>query len=182
MVTKVSEQAVALATAGPVSEEAAVAPEKKKLSMVVFSGDLDKGLASFIIATGAAASGTEVTMFFTFWGLKLVQKGDLSGSSPFGRMLGLMNRGGVERVGPSRFNFFGLGRWMFKRMMKSHNVASLAELRQTATDLGVKLIACQMSLDIMEIPRGSLIPEVQDVVGVATFIEQAQQSQTTLFI
>jgi len=156
--------------------------EPKKLSMVVFSGDMDRALAAFVIATGAAASGTEVTMFFTFWGLKLVQNGSLAGSSPLGRAMGLLNRGGVDRVGPSRFNFLGLGRWMFKRMMKSHNVASLPELRQTATDLGVKLIACQMSMDVMEIPREDLIPEVTEVVGVATFIEQAQQSQTTLFI
>jgi peroxiredoxin family protein len=156
--------------------------EQKKLSMVVFSGDMDKALASFVIATGAAASGTDVTMFFTFWGLKLIQKGDRSGSSFFGRMLGVMNRGGTERAGPSRFNFLGLGRWMFKRMMKSHNVASLTEMRQTALDLGVKLIACQMSMDIMEIPREALIPEIGAAVGVATFIEQAQQSQVTLFI
>lgn len=156
--------------------------EPQKLSIVVFSGDMDKALAAFVIATGAAASGTEVTMFFTFWGLKLIQTGDLVGSSPFGWALGLMNRGGIQRVGPSRFNFLGLGRWMFKRMMKSHNVASLPEMRQTATDLGVKLIACQMSMDVMEVPRADLIPEVTEVVGVATFIEQAQKSQTTLFI
>ncbi|MBI2872016.1 MAG: DsrE/DsrF/DrsH-like family protein [Chloroflexi bacterium] len=161
-------------------EEEATQP--KKLSMVVFSGDMDKALAAFVIATGAAASGAQVTMFFTFWGLKLVQRGKLAGRSLFGRMMGAMNRGGVEAVGPSRFNFLGVGRWLFKRMMKSHNVSSLAELRQMAADLGVRMIACQMSMDVMEIPREDLIPEVADVVGVATFIEQAQQSQTTLFI
>jgi len=154
----------------------------KKLSMIVFSGDMDRALAAFVIATGAAAAGMEVTMFFTFWGLKLLQKGGLAGSSPFGRMMGLMNRGGIDRVGPSRFNFLGLGRWMFKKMMKSHNVASLPEMRQMALDLGVRMIACQMSMDVMEIPREELIPEVSEVAGVATFIEQAQQSQATLFI
>lgn len=156
--------------------------ETKKLSMVVFSGDMDRALAAFVIATGAAASGMEVTMFFTFWGLKLLQKGGLAGSSLFGRMMGLMNRGGIDRVGPSRFNFLGLGRWMFKKMMKAHNVASLPEMRQMALDLGVRMIACQMSMDVMEIPREDLIPEVSEVAGVATFIEQAQQSQATLFI
>ncbi len=154
----------------------------KRLSMVVFSGDLDRALAAFVIATGAAASGLAVTMFFTFWGLKLVQKGGRTGNSLFGRMMGLMNRGGVDRVGPSRFNFLGLGRWMFKRMMKSHNVASLPEMRQMAVDLGVNMIACQMSMEVMEIPREELIPEITDVVGVATFIEQAQRSEATLFI
>ncbi|MDE3077775.1 MAG: DsrE/DsrF/DrsH-like family protein, partial [Chloroflexota bacterium] len=132
--------------------------------------------------TGAAAAGMEVTMFFTFWGLKLLQKGRLAGTSLFGRMLGLMNRGGIQRVGPSRFNFGGLGRWMFKKMMKSHNVASLPELLEMASDLGVKLLACQMSMDVMEIPAGDLIPAVAQVVGVATFIEEAEHSQVTLFI
>lgn len=153
-----------------------------KLSMVVFSGDMDRALAAFVIATGAAASGTEVTIFFTFWGLKLIQRGGLTGRSVFGRMLGLMNRGGVERAGPSRFNFLGAGRWMFKHMMKSHNVASLPELRNLASEMGVKMLACQTSMEVMEIPREELIPEVSDVVGVATFIEEAQQSQVSLFI
>ena len=153
-----------------------------KLSMVVFSGDMDKAMAAFIIATGAAASGIQVTMFFTFWGLKLIQNGNRTGSSFFGRAMGLMNRGGIDRAGPSRFNFLGLGRWMFKKMMRSHNVASLPELREMASALGVKMIACQMSLEVMEIPRETLIPEVEDVAGVVAFVEHAQQSRSTLFI
>ena len=169
-----------IADPGQLSEERET--QTKRLSMVVFSGDMDRALAAFVIATGAAASGMAVTMFFTFWGLKLVQKGGLTGDSFFGRMMGLMNRGGVDRVGPSRFNFLGAGRWMFKRMMKSHNVASLPELRQMAVDLGVNMIACQMSMEVMEVPREELIPEIAEVVGVATFIEQAQQSEATLFI
>ena len=156
--------------------------ERKKVSMIMFSGDMDKAMAGFIIATGAAAMGYEVTMFFTFWGLKLVQKGSPTGTSLFGKMLSFMNRGGVDRVGPSRLNMGGLGRWMFKKMMKSKNVASLAELRQTAIDLGVKLLACNMSMDVMEIRREDLIPEVADCVGVAAFIAEAGESQITLFI
>jgi peroxiredoxin family protein len=155
---------------------------QKKISMVVFSGDMDKAMAAFIIATGAAASGLQVTMFFTFWGLKLIQDGNRTGSSVFGRAMGAMNRGGIDRAGPSKFNFLGLGRWMFKKMMRSHNVASLPELREMATDLGVKMIACQMSMDVMEIPKETLIPEVDQVAGVAAFIEESQQSNSTLFI
>jgi peroxiredoxin family protein len=155
---------------------------QKKISMVVFSGDMDKAMAAFIIATGAAASGLQVTMFFTFWGLKLIQDGNRTGSSVYGRAMGAMNRGGIDRVGPSKFNFLGLGRWMFKKMMRSHNVASLPELREMATDLGVKMIACQMSMDVMEIPKETLIPEVDQVAGVAAFIEESQQSNSTLFI
>src|SRR5512138_3048917 len=109
------------------------AARPKKLSMVVFSGDMDKVMAAFIIATGAAASGMDVTMFFTFWGLKAIQKdSSLTGKGLFGRMLGLMNRGGIDTIGPSRFNFGGMGRWMMKSMMKSKNVASLRELRDMA--------------------------------------------------
>ena len=105
--------------------------QQKCCSLVVFSGDMDKVMAAFIIATTGAAMGKETTMFFTFWGLKAIQKGDLTGQGLFGRMLGLMNRGGIDRIGPSRFNFGGLGRWMFKKMMKDQSVTTLPELRQT---------------------------------------------------
>src|SRR5512135_817837 len=121
-------------------------PQDNKLSMVVFSGDMDKVMAAFIIATGAAASGMDVTMFFTFWGLKAIQKdSSLTGKGLFGRMLGLMNRGGIDTIGPSRFNFGGMGRWMMKTMMKSKHVASLRELRDMAVELGVKMMPCSMS-------------------------------------
>ncbi len=153
-----------------------------KLSMIVFSGDMDKVMAAFIIATGAAAAGMDVIMFFTFWGLKAIQTGSRTGTSLFGRMLGVMNRGGIDRIGPSRFNFGGVGRWMFKVMMRQHQVTPLLELRQMAIDLGVKLLPCGMSMDVMEIRPEHLIPEAEAPVGVATFIEHAQQSRTTLFI
>ncbi len=156
--------------------------EKKKASMVVFSGDMDKVMAAFIIATGAAAMGYETTMFFTFWGLKAIQKGNRTGKGFFGKMLGVMNRGGIDRIGPSRFNFGGIGRWMFKKMMRDKGVTPLVQLRQTAIDLGVKLLACQMSMDVMEIAREDLIDEVADVVGVAAFIGEAGDSEINLFI
>jgi peroxiredoxin family protein len=154
----------------------------KKLSMIVFSGDMDKVMAAFIIATGAAAAGMDVVMFFTFWGLNAIRTGRPTGKGLFGRMLGVMNRGGIDRIGPSRFNFGGVGRWMFKVMMRQRQVTPLPELRQMAIDLGVKLLPCGMSMDVMEIARTDLIPEVTDPVGVAVFIEHSQQSQTTLFI
>ncbi len=153
-----------------------------KLSMVVFSGDMDKVMAAFIIATGAAASGMDVTMFFTFWGLKAIQNGKLTGKGLFGRMLGIMNRGGMDRIGPSRLNMGGMGRWMFKKMMKSKNVASLNELLDTAIEMGVKIMPCQMSMDVMEIGTDKLISQATAPVGVAAFIEEAAQSKATLFI
>jgi peroxiredoxin family protein len=156
---------------------------KNKLSMVVFSGDMDKVMAAYIIATGAAASGMEVTMFFTFWGLKAIQKpGVLTGKGLFGRMLGVMNRGGLDAIGPSRLNMGGLGRWMFKRMMKQKGVTSLPELYEMAVDLGVKMMPCQMSLDVMEFDPKNFQTNVTDPVGVATFLEEAVESKVTLFI
>jgi len=154
----------------------------KKATLVVFSGDMDKVFAAFIIATGAAAAGMDTIMFFTFWGLKAIQKGNLTGKGFLGRMIGLMNRGGIERIGPSRFNFGGLGRWLFKKMMKDKKVVGLSELLQTAIDLDVRLLACKMSMDVMEITRDDLIDEVEDVVGVATYIKHAAESELTLFI
>jgi len=156
--------------------------EKKKLAMIVFSGDMDKLFAAFAVATGAAASGMEVTMFFTFWGLRALKKKAVTGRGLLGRLLGLMFRGGIEKASPSKLSFGGLGRWMFKKMMRAKRVPSLAELRQTAIDLGVKLVGCQMSMEVMEIRREEMIDEVEACVGVAYFIEQAQQSDITLFI
>jgi len=152
--------------------------ELEKCSMVICSGDLDKVMAGFIIATTAASMGRDTTMFFTFWGLKAIQKGNLTGSSFFERMLGLMNRGGIDRIGPSRLNFGGMGRWLFKKMMRDKGVTSLPELRQTALDLGVKLLACQMSMDVMGVKREDLIDEVADVVGAATYCNLALQGKT----
>jgi peroxiredoxin family protein len=154
-----------------------------KLSMVVFSGDMDKVMAAFIIATGAAASGMDVTMFFTFWGFKAIQKdGVLTGQGLFGRMLGLMNRGGADTIGPSRFNFGGMGRWMMKKMMKDKNVASVRELRDMAIELGVKMMPCQMTMDVLEVGAKNLIPATTSPVGVASFVEEAVHSKATLFI
>jgi peroxiredoxin family protein len=152
-----------------------------KLSMVVFSGEMDRLMAAFIIATGAAASGMEVTMFFTFWGLQAIKKASRTGKSLMGRMLGWFLHD-INGVGPSKMNFGGAGRWMFKRMMKNRNVTSVPELRDLARELGVKMLACNMSMDVMEIGREDLIAEVDDVVGAATFLEEAAHSKTTLFI
>ena len=156
--------------------------EQQKCTIVLMSGDMDYAFAAFVIATTAAAMGMETTMFFTFWGVKAIQKGNLTGDGFFGRMMGLMNRGGIDRIGPSKFNFGGMGRWMFKKMMTEKNVSSLPELRQTAIDLGVKLLACDMSMDVMEITRDDLIDEVTEVVGAATMIGEAKESQIQLFI
>jgi peroxiredoxin family protein len=156
--------------------------DSKKATIVVFSGDMDKVFAAFIIATGAAAAGMDTTMFFTFWGLNAIKKGKVTGQGLLGRMMGIMNRGGINRIGPSRFNFGGIGRWMFKKMMRDKGVTPLDELRQTAIDLDVKLLACKMSMDVMEITKDDFIDEVEGVVGVATYMKHAAESEVTLFI
>ena len=156
--------------------------DNNNATIIVMSGDMDKVFAAFIIATGAAAAGMDTSMFFTFWGVKAIQKGNLTGKGLFGRMMGLMNRGGINVIGPSRFNFGGIGRWMFKKMMGDKGVASLEELRQMAIDLDVHLLGCGMSMDVMEIAREDLIDEVEDIVGVGTMINLAANSKLQLFI
>lgn len=153
----------------------------EKASIIVMSGDLDKVMGAFIIANGAAAFDMQVTMFFTFWGLKAIQKGTLTGKSLMGRMLGLMNRGGVEAIGPSRLNMGGMGRWMFKKMMRAKNVAPLATLVRQAKEQGVRLVACEMSCNVMEIRKEDFIDGVE-MGGVATFIAEASESKFSLFI
>ncbi len=155
--------------------------EAQKASIVVFSGDMDKVMAAFIIATTAAASGIETTMFFTFWGLQALKKKVPTGRTLFERMLSLFLRD-INGIGPSKLNMGGMGRWMFKKMMKQHQVATLPELRQMAVDLGVQFLACQMSMEVMGIRREDLIDEVTDVVGAATYIAEANQSHITLFV
>jgi peroxiredoxin family protein len=156
--------------------------DNNKATILVFSGDMDKVFAAFTIAIGCAAAGMDTTMFFNFWGIKAIQKGNLTGTGLFGRMLGLMNRGGINRIGPSRFNFGGAGRWMFKKMMADKRVASLQELRKTSIDLGVHLTVCKMSMDVMDIKREDLIDEVEGLVGVAKAVQEASQSSVQFFI
>jgi len=155
------------------------APEKA--SIIVCSGDMDKVMAAFIIANGAAAFDMKVTMFFTFWGLKAIQKGGPTGTSMMGKMLSMMNRGGLDRIGPSRLNMGGMGRWMFKKMMRKRNVVPLPELLRQAREQGVRLIACDMSMSVMEIGKDDLIEGVE-IGGVATYIAEASESKFSLFI
>ena len=165
----------------PVLETAGEPTTANKATLVVLSGDMDKIFAAFTIATGAAASGMETTMFFTFWGLQAIRKRVRTGRSLFGRMLSFFLKD-IDTLGPSKLNMGGMGRWMFKKMMKAHNVATLPELRRMAIDLGVRMLACQTSLEVMEFSREDLIDEAQEVVGVAALMELATQSKFTMFI
>ena len=160
-----------------------MAEDNNRATIVVFSGDMDKVFAAFIIATGCAAAGMDTTLFFTFWGLNAIKKGEPIKAKGFlGKMMGIMNRGGINRLNPSRFSFGGIGRVLFSKMMRDKNVTSLEELRQTLIDLDAHLLACKMSMDVLEITREDLIPEVKDIVGVATFVKEAANSKLQLFI
>jgi peroxiredoxin family protein len=155
---------------------------KKSLAMVVMSGDFDKLTGAFIIANGAAAMGMEVTMFFTFWGLRALKKNVRTGRTLFGRMIGLVYGGDIAKSNPSKFSFGGMGRWMFKKMMGNHNVQTLPQMRDLAVELGVGMYPCQMSMDVMEIPQESFIDGVKDAVGVGFFLLKAQTAEIQLFI
>jgi len=157
--------------------------KRRELTMIVLSGDMDKLIAAFSIATGAAASDTEVTMFFTFWGMRALKKKNVrTGKSFMGKMMGIMEGGDISMASPSKYSMGGLGRWMFKKMMGAKGVPSLEELRKLAIELGVNFYACQMSMDVLEIPRESMIDEVKDVVGVAFMLEHSKDSFSTLYI
>ena len=165
------------------SVAASAAPTEKKMTMVVMSGDMDRLFGAFIIATGAAAMGFEVVMFFTFWGLRALKRADgKTGKTFFGKMLGTMYGGGIEKSDPSKFSFGGMGRWMFGKMMGAHNVSTLPELRDLALVLGVRMYGCQMSMDVMEIPQESFVEGVQEAVGVGYLIAEAETAKINYFI
>lgn len=158
--------------------------EKNSVAIVVFSGDLDKIFASLTMATGAAASGMKVSMFFTFWGLKLLQqKGVKSGKTDFLRkMFNFMVKPGPEDRPISKMNMFGVGAMMMKKIMKKSKLPSLAEMLATAKALGVTFTACTTSMNVMGISKETLIPEVDNIAGVASFLVDAKESSFTLFI
>ncbi len=158
------------------------ADRKKKMTIVVMSGDFDKLFGAFIIGTGGAAMGMEVTMFFTFWGLRAIRNNMSTGKTLFGKMLGMMYGGDISKSNPSHFSFLGMGRWMFGKMMGAHNVAKLAELRDLAVMLGIGLYPCQMSMDVMEMPQESFIEGVKPAVGVGFMLAEAEESAIQFFI
>lgn len=152
-------------------------------TIIVFSGDLDKILAAFIIANGAAAMGRPVTLFFTFWGLNALRKGEKQNiKKPFiEKMFGAMMPRGSSKLKLSKMNMGGMGTKMMKKVMKDKNVDSLEELMQEAMAAGVKIIACTMSMDIMGITEDELIDGVE-LAGVATYLGEAEESNVNLFV
>ena len=163
------------------ADAVAALPDGK--TFVVFSGDLDKTIAAFIMANGAAAMGREVTIFFTFWGLNILRRSKKvkTKKSFIEKMFGMMMPRGTKKLGLSRMNMGGAGAKMIRAVMKSKGVSSLEELIQNAIDHGVRLVACQMSMDIMGIKQEELIDGIE-LGGVATFLGSGEQSNMSLFI
>ncbi len=155
----------------------------KEKTMIVFSGDLDKAIAAFIIATGAAAMGNKVNMFFTFWGLSVLRKRKPPKVRKgfMGKMFGWMLPTGSTKLKLSQMNFMGAGGKMIRGIMKKNNIDSLEQLIQNAIDAGVHMTACQMSMDLMGITKEELIDEVE-VGGVAKMLDDNDHSNMNLFI
>ena len=154
-----------------------------RAAIVVFSGDLDKALAAFVLATGAAAAGLETSMFFTFWGLSVLKKkGAAAGPKTLKeRMFAMMTPSGSESLGTSKLNFFGAGAVMLRSMMKDKGIASLEELAALARDLGVRMIACTMSMDAMGVSKEELTDGLE-YGGVASFMADATRARVSLFV
>lgn len=158
--------------------------EVERATIVVFSGELDRALAAFNIATTAASMGMEVTMFFTFWGLNVVtrEKATAGDRKTLQKMMSMMNRGGARRLKLSRLNMLGGGKAAMKMLMKEYHMPSLEEMIPMAKELGVRFLACTTSMALMGLVEGDFIPEVDEYVGAATYVELASGSKLNLFI
>ena len=159
------------------------APYPDNKTMVVFSDDLDRALASFVIANGAAASGKKVSLFFTFWGLNIIKKDSKPkvNKNFLGKMFGLMLPSDSKKLGLSQMNMGGLGGKMMRYIMKKKNIDSLESLMQQAIDNGVEMIACSMSMDVMGIKEEELLDNVT-IGGVAAYLDRAENANVNLFI
>lgn len=152
-------------------------------TLICFSDDLDKALATFVIANGAAASGKKVTIFFTFWGLNVIKKQDKPGVKKdfFGKMFGWMLPASSKKLGLSQMNMGGMGGWMMRLIMRKRGVDSLEGMIESAREAGVEFIACQMSMDVMGVKAEELMDGV-NIGGVANYLEKTETSGLNLFV
>ena len=155
----------------------------KGKTIIVFDGDMDKVLASFVIANGALAMGRPVTMFFTFWGLTALRKGEKVKVSKtlMEKMFGFMLPRGAKKLKLSKMNMAGMGTAMMQKIMNDKNVDSLETMMKKAMENGVKIVACSMSMDVMGIRPEELIEGVE-IGGVGTYLGDAEESDVNLFI
>jgi peroxiredoxin family protein len=170
-----------------VSEQAqvkAASAREDRLSMVVFSGSLDRLIAAFVIATGAASMGMQVNLFFTFWGTAALRRDSVRvKKSLLGKMFGWMLPSGSKKLPLSQMNMAGMGPVMIRQIMKSKGVASLEEMMTLAGELGVEVAVCTMSMDLLGMHEGEMIdyPKLS-YCGVAKFLETSSSGKVTLFL
>jgi peroxiredoxin family protein len=162
---------------------ARAAQRTDKLVIFTWGGDLDKVWPTLILATTAAAMGMETIVFFTFWGLFPLVRNDvrLTGDNWMQKMLSLVHRGGTEHLRLSQMNFAGMGPAMMRKLASEHKVASPQELLELAREMGVRLIPCQMTMDLLGLSRDDLIDGLEEPAGAATALGEAQDT-ITLFI
>ena len=163
------------------NQENVIIEDNSNMTMVVFSGDLDKAIAAFIIANGALTMGKKVTMFFTFWGLSILKKKNLAKKSFIEKMFAMMLPKNSQDLPVSKMNFFGIGAKMIRSVMKKKNIMSLEELIKKAIDSGVNITACTMSMDVMGISEEELIDGI-NYGGVGQYLGKAEKSNNNLFI
>ncbi len=155
---------------------------RDKMTIILFSGDLDKAIAAFTLATTAAASSMDVTIFFTFWGLNILKREHFSVSASQKLLQKMFNFMSTSKLPISRLNMFGLGGWMMKKLMKRTNTASLQDLMRLARDLGVKYIACTTSCGVLGLTQKDFVNDIGEFAGAATYLNEAKEAKINLFI
>jgi peroxiredoxin family protein len=158
--------------------------KRNKLTIIAWGGDLDRIWPTTILATTAAASGMESMVFFPFWGLVAIVKPDvrITGENWMQKMMSVMNPGSAQRAKLSRYHFAGAGPAMFKKLADEHQVAKPNELIELAADLGVRLVPCQMTMDLLGLKREDLLDGLEDPIGAATAILEMREAAVSLFI
>lgn len=157
---------------------------KGSVTIVIFSGELDKAIAAYVIATAAASMGMGVNMFFTFWGMNIIKKqgGLIKGRHWMQKMLNVMNYGHARKLALSKMNMLGMGPAMLKTMMSQKRVPTLHEFIRTAASLGVKMYACEMSMSVMGLKKEDFIDECAGIIGAVSYLADAKESNVNLFI
>ncbi len=158
--------------------------KKNKMTIIAWGGDLDRIWPTTILATTAAASGMEANVFFTFWGLFAIAKPDvrITGDNWMQKAMSAMNPGSAQKAKLSRYQFAGAGPAMFKKLAGDHGVATPEELIPIARDLGVRLIPCQMTMDLLGLKREDLLDGLEEPIGAATAIAEMRDAAVSLFI
>ncbi len=156
----------------------------KKMSLICWSSDLDRVWPVLILATTGAASGLEVNIFFTFWGLRVLQKNDtrVTGKNWKQKMESVMDRGGTDHLKLGKMHMGGMGTRMIKQLANDHNVASPTELLEIARDLGVRLFPCQMTMDLYGFDKDDFIDGLEPPVGAASYLDMAADSDISMLI